>query len=188
MRDDGLTRAGFGPRACAYIIDRAIVFAALCLVRLPVMAASAFGTGRLTAGDFLFDHSVLDVVCWVLSAAYFAALTHFGGATLGKRVMRLRVCRPDGEPLRPVDVIYRETVGRFLSGILCVGYLLVLADGQKRAFHDILCDSCVVYDDVRLPRRETAPAADFGWSVPAGALPADGAPDTPVQEEPEDVC
>ena len=176
MPDKELTRAGFGPRAAAYIIDRVLLLIALAIVRAPFAVAALFGAGRLTAQNFIFDHSVLDVVCWLLASAYFVLLTWFGGATLGKMVMRLRVCREDGEDMRFIDVLYRETVGRFLSGILCLGYLMVLADKRKRGFHDWLCGTCVVYDGVRFrSAQKRVEPADCGWSEPGREAPAAGA-------------
>ena len=45
-----------------------------------------------------------------------------------------------------IDIVYRETVGKFLSGIfLSIGYILVGLDNEKRALHDILCDTRVIY-------------------------------------------
>lgn len=178
MPDKELTRAGFGPRAAAYIIDRVLLLIALAIVRAPFAAASLFGAGRLSTGYFLFDHSVLDVVCWLLASAYFVLMTWFGGATLGKLVMRLRVVREDGEPMRFIDVLYRETVGRFLSGILCIGYLMVLGDRRKRGFHDWLCGTCVVYDgvSVRSTRKTSDEPLDYGWTQPSEAPAAGPAP------------
>ncbi len=184
MPDNALTRAGFGPRAAAYLLDRAILLIGLCLVRLPFGVASLFGANALTAKNFLFDHSFLDVLCWVLSSAYFVLLTWFcGGATLGKRVMRLRVVRADGEPMRFLDVLYRETVGRFLSGIFCIGYLMVLADKDHRAFHDWLCGTAVVYDGVTLPERKRPAPQENAWTPAAGySLPGEHGED---DHEPE---
>lgn len=179
-----MTRAGFGPRAAAYIIDRVLLLIPLAVSRLVFGIGSLFGGGQLVTGYFLFDHSFLDVVCWLLVSAYFVLLTWFGGATLGKMVMRLRVVREDGEPMRFIDILYRETIGRFLSGILCIGYLMVLWDSRKRGFHDWLCGTCVVYDGVAFrtePEKPEEPAG-FDWSQPgeeaaapdeASAAPAD---------------
>lgn len=162
-----MTRAGFGPRAAAYIIDRAILLIALCVVRFPFGLAAFLGANGLTAKSFLFRYSFLDVLCWLVVAAYFVLMTYFTGGTLGKKVMRLRVEKEDGSALGLVDTIYRETVGRFLSGILCLGYLMALADRKKRAFHDYLCDTRVIYDEVAFrardgKERENAPAP--GWT------------------------
>lgn len=195
MPDKELTRAGFGPRAAAYIIDRALLLVALCVVRLPFGIAALFGANGLTAKSFLFRYSFLDVLCWLLAAAYFVLMTYYTGGTLGKKVMRLRVEKEDGSALGLVDTIYRETVGRFLSGILCLGYLLALADKKKRAFHDYLCDTRVVYDDVTFRARDGGerPSA-AGWTPavsaegpaaedsPAAALPA--AEDVPAETAP----
>lgn len=174
MRDNEAIRAGFGVRAAAFVIDRALLVIALGLVRFPVLIAALFGAGRLTARDFLFDYSALDVACWLLSAAYFVLMTYFTGATLGKKVMHIHVESGEGEALRFIDVLYRETVGRFLSGIMYIGYIMALADREKRAFHDWLCGTCVVYDE-KLFRPAEAPAPesiDSGYSVPAvDALP-----------------
>ena len=44
------------------------------------------------------------------------------------------------------EVVFRETVGRFLSAlILSIGYIMIAVDKQKRGLHDILSDTNVVY-------------------------------------------
>ena len=180
MQDNRIA-AGFGVRAAAYIIDRVIVLVPLLFfLRIPAWISALFTGGAFTAKDFFFHYSALDVLCFLLSAAYFVLLTYLSGSTLGKKIMRLRVESQSGEPLRFIDVLYRETVGRFLSGILYLGYIMILADRQNRAFHDWLCDSRVVYDEGVVfrprPRRADAPeATDFsrdtapsgyGYSIP----------------------
>lgn len=173
-----MTRAGFGPRAAAYIIDRAIILVACALVRVPAWLMSLSGGGALTAKSFLFQYSALDVLCWLLASAYLVLMTYYTGSTLGKKLMRLRVEKDDGAALGFADALYRETVGRFLSSIARIGYLMVLADRKKRAFHDYLCDTRVVYDEVvfrvrekktpaALPAEPGAPAYP-GYSIPGG--------------------
>ena len=176
MRDNA-SHAGFGPRAAAYLIDLLIVNAALLIVRIPASVSSLInGTA---ARAFLFQYSALDVFCYLVTAAYFIALTYTTGSTLGKKIMRLRVFRSDGEELRFIDVLYRETVGRFLSGILFIGYFMVLADKENRSFHDWLCGTCVEYADVRFVKRVPKPLPAYsvpgeptGYSMPGNAAPA----------------
>lgn len=197
MPDKEVTRAGFGPRAAAYVIDRAIILAALLIVRVPVWLVSLTGGDALTAKSFLFRYSFLDVLCWLLASAYLVLMTYYTGSTLGKKLMRLRVEKEDGAALSFVDALYRETVGRFLSGIACIGYLMVLADRKKRAFHDYLCDTRVVYDDVvfrvreektsapdRTPAEEiSAPAPVYpGYSVPGETAVLPVATDAETEE------
>lgn len=180
MRDElTVTRAGFGPRAAAFVVDRLLVWLALLFVRLPAAIAGLFGGGGFASRAVLFQYSALDVICFLLSAAYFVLMTYYTGGTLGKKLMRLRVERSDGGPVRFIDILYRETAGRFLSGILFLGYLMVLADKENRAFHDWLCGTCVVYSDVKFRRKQTGadtaaaylPAA-AEYSVPGQAVAA----------------
>ena len=139
-------RAGFWVRLAAYALDRLILAAALVLVKVPVFFAS-FRGGFWSAPVF-FSFTAADILCWLLISAYFVALTACCGATLGKKAMRLRVVRQDtGEKPRFLTVLYRETVGRYLSGILCIGYILIAADSEKRSLHDRICDTLVVYDE-----------------------------------------
>mgnify|MGYP001129076922 FL=1 len=73
-------------------------------------------------------------------------LTYGTGATLGKRAMGLRVVNVNGEKLSLFNLIYRETVGRFLSGLfMCIGYIMIGIDRQKRGLHDVLGDTRVIY-------------------------------------------
>ena len=162
--------APFGPRAAAFLVDRALLAAALLLVRIPAWAASLFAGAP--ARSFLFDHSFADVLCWLLSALYFILLTYFTGGTLGKKLMRVRVAAADGKPLRLVDVIYRETIGRFLSGIMYIGYFMALVDREHRAFHDWLCGTCVVSEPAAARAESAVPAAGErgAEAVPAPAL------------------
>lgn len=150
-------RAGFGPRAAAFVIDRLLLVLALLFVRIP-----AFFSGGGTA--ILFRFTAADIVCYVLACVYFILLTHFTGSTLGKKVMGLRVEKEDGSKPSAVDVIYRETVGRYLSGILYLGYIMALADSRHRAFHDYICDTRVVYDGKVVhpqPQAELEKNADY---------------------------
>jgi len=67
------------------------------------------------------------------------------GATPGKMALGLAVVRPDGG-----KISYQRAFGRyfaeFLSSlILCVGYLMAAFDDEKRALHDRICDTRVIY-------------------------------------------
>ena len=50
------------------------------------------------------------------------------------------------EKLTLFNVVYRETVGRFLCSLpVNIGYIVAGIDSEKRGFHDLLCDTRVVY-------------------------------------------
>ncbi len=66
------------------------------------------------------------------------------GTTLGKRLMNLKVVRPDGKP-----VSYLQSAGRSLGKIpswmlLYVGFLMPFWDSERRALHDHMAGTRVV--------------------------------------------
>lgn len=139
--------AGFWVRLAAFIIDQAIVGMALMFVRLSLnIIRLLFGAPALT-GRLLFSFSLRDIVLYCCGVLYFIICTYYAGTTPGKRLMNLRVISADGNEHIPfINVLYRETVGRFLSGfLLSIGYLLIALDRDKRGLHDILCDTRVIY-------------------------------------------
>lgn len=174
MADNQAFRAGFGARLAAYVIDRLILLVPVLLLRGISGLVRLFSLDFSAAKSVFFDYSAMDVFCYLLVAAYFVTLTYFTGSTLGKKVLRLRVTDENGEALTFINVLYRETIGRFLSGILFAGYLMALVDRSHRTFHDWLCDSCVVYAEgtfrpgQRTDPEDEAPSAlpAYGYSVP----------------------
>ena len=140
--------AGFWVRLAAYVIDSVIVAIGLLVVRLAWIGIGALISGTILDENVLFHYSLKDIVLYIFKVMYFALLTWCTGTTIGKRLMNLRVVPADGnEKLSFVDVLYRETVGRFLCGIsIWIGYIIVGIDKEKRGFHDMLCDTRVVYE------------------------------------------
>lgn len=139
--------AGFWVRWAAYMIDSVIVFCALLVVRLFFAGISAIIEGTFLERGILFQYTLKDIVLYLFQVMYFILCTYMTGTTLGKRALNLRVIRADGEE-RPelMDVIYRETIGRFLCSLsVWIGYLLVGFDKEKRGLHDMLCDTRVIY-------------------------------------------
>lgn len=140
--------AGFWVRLAAYVIDSVIVAIGLLFVRLAWIGIGALISGTILDENVLFHYSLKDIVLYIFKIMYFALLTWCTGTTIGKRLMNLRVVPADrNEKLSFVDVLYRETVGRFLCGIsIWIGYIIVGIDKEKRGFHDMLCDTRVVYE------------------------------------------
>ena len=127
-------------------MDKLIVGAGLLAAGLMLSGISTFLDGAGLDGNLLFQYTWKDVLLYLLGAAYFILCTYYTGTTVGKRLFQLRVVSEDGGKLSLTDVIYRETVGRFLCGIVMMaGYLMAGLDKEKRGLHDILCDTRVVY-------------------------------------------
>jgi len=144
--ESGRVYAGFFVRFAAYIVDSLIIGAGLLLIKIPIWFATA-GTDHLLGREFIFEYSVLDIVYYVLRVCYFALLTYYTGATLGKKLFHLQVISSEDRKPTLFEIAFRESVGRFLSRlIVCAGYIMVGADKRKRGLHDILSDTYVVYE------------------------------------------
>lgn len=134
--------AGFFTRLLAYMIDCMISGMVVGMVTIPLRIAS--GSVDFLSDNFIFHFTVVDVISYVGVAAYFVLLTYFAHATLGKMLLHLQVVTDEKE-WTFINILYRETIGRFLSAIFNIGYLAVVVTQKKQGFHDMLCDTYVVY-------------------------------------------
>ncbi|MBF0570816.1 MAG: RDD family protein [Candidatus Omnitrophica bacterium] len=106
---------------------------------LPVMV-QAHGKPAFGPGYWIYM-----LVNLSLSFFYFTWFIAKYGATLGKMACGIKVVGADGS-----NIGYGRAVGRyfskFLSGIiLCIGYFMIGSDSEKRALHDRICNTRVVY-------------------------------------------
>lgn len=145
--DNQVTFGGFFVRMAAYLIDGIIVGIGLLFVRLSIALLGVFAAKEIFTSAIIFNFTLKDVVLYLCGAAYFIVLTYCTGTTLGKKAMNLRVVGKNGMKPTLFQIIYRETVGRFLCSVtLGIGYLMVGIDRQKRGLHDVICDTYVVYE------------------------------------------
>ncbi len=84
-------------------------------------------------------------LAYAIAMVYEAAFLHYRGATPGKMALGLKVVRSNGDSLG-----WGVSFGRYLmhivSGlILLIGYIMVAFDSEKRALHDRVCDTRVIY-------------------------------------------
>ena len=101
------------------------------------------------------------VLAFVWTVAYFTFFWSATGQTPGNRVMRIRVeDAVSGETIRMRRAFLRF-FGLLLSALLlCIGFLMILVDRRRRALHDRLLRTAVVYVPENLPpaRRGLSPA------------------------------
>ena len=132
-------------RLAAYLIDMIFLGLATFIVKVPMFFAS-FNPDSFLSKPLLFKFNFVDILFYVIGAAYFILLTYYTGSTFGKKLLNLKVISSDSEKLTLINVIYRETIGKYLSSVvLCIGYILIGFDEQKRGLHDMLCDTRVIY-------------------------------------------
>ena len=178
--------AGFFVRLAAYLIDWLIISTALLFVRVPVLISGMMG-GNILTKDFIFKYSVTDIACYLAGAAYFILMTYYTGSTLGKKLFQLKVVSADADRDKPSlwEIFYRETVGKFISKVvLYVGYIMVMVQQEKRGIHDLLSDTCVVYDHAPAVKNRMGSQpegqAQASQPVQTGAMPqAEAQPGSP---------
>ena len=138
---------GFFVRMFARLIDLVLAGLASLLLSIPVILICRLLPGDIESRGILFQYTICDIWRYLVRTAYFVTGTFVWGRTVGKRILNLRVVSAnEGEKLNLLNSIYRETVGRYLSAILLIGYIMCGIDEEKRALHDRLCDTRVIYD------------------------------------------
>lgn len=149
--------AGFGARLGAWILDSlivgipSVVLAVVLAMNLPseITACTVDGQFRLCEGPTTASALIILFVNLGLGAfslfLYYPYLDGVKGGTPGKRMIGLRVV----DDRTGVSIGYGRGLGRSLfkiiSGlVLLLGYLWVIWDREKRAWHDMVVSSRVV--------------------------------------------
>lgn len=159
--------AGFFVRLAAYLVDCLIVGAVLLVVRVPVAISSLVSPDNIIVKDFIFHYSIVDIGIYVLTVSYFIVLTYKTGATIGKKLFHLRVVSVEDRKMTLFEVVFRETIGRFLASLIVnVGYILIGVNQKKHGLHDMLSDTEVIYyhkKEVEVPVfiQEVAGSAEY---------------------------
>jgi len=128
--------AGLFRRLVAMFYDSLLLFSLLLAATALALLATK---GNLNYHNPFFRSSLF-LICFLFFAWFW---TH-GGQTLGMRAWRLRVQRLDGRPITPWQALLR-----FLSAIpslvlLGLGFLWILVDRKKMAWHDRFSESVIV--------------------------------------------
>ena len=134
--------AGFWIRAVAAIID------ALCLAAvefmLIVIAPGISLDIYLDSGAIWGTGTWVDFVTLLTGIAYYTVGVSVWATTIGKRAVGLYVLRPDGSKLGPGRAFARYWAPILSALILFIGFLMVAFREDKRALHDLICDTVVV--------------------------------------------
>lgn len=146
---------GFWIRFLARVIDGIILGVINGIIRVPLMlmfgVGSGLGLGRGVSSDLIFAPALAGVlgisvvIGLAIGVAYDVYFLTAHGATPGKMALGLRVIRADGSPLTPVVALARH-FAEWISGIiLLIGYIMAGFDPEKRALHDRICETRVIY-------------------------------------------
>ncbi len=139
-----LNYAGFWTRFAAYFLDALMLFAVSFGINLIAGLSAAQAIGAQPKGAIALQ-IILFVINLSIGISYEVVLIGKYGATLGKMACKIKVVTADGG-----RVSYLRALGRYfakmLSGFAClIGYIIAAFDGQKRALHDHICNTRVVF-------------------------------------------
>jgi uncharacterized RDD family membrane protein YckC len=147
---------GFWIRFLGRVIDSIILLVINAIVRLPLTLMFGIGTmGMRGLGDarggLIFGPAMAGVlglstlIGIALGAGYEVYFLTAHGATPGKMALGLRVIRADGGPISPMLALGRHFALWVSAFILMIGYIMAAFDPEKRALHDRICETRVVY-------------------------------------------
>jgi predicted Zn finger-like uncharacterized protein len=139
-----LAKAGFWIRVVAAVIDS---FAAGA-IQMTFAALLGVVIGLMNGGDAEAQSGLAIVAGFfsvLIGVAYYVFFTGYCGQTPGKMALRIKVIRTDGSDMDYGRALLRETLGKFVSGIILgIGYLMVAFDPQKQGLHDKIADTYVI--------------------------------------------
>ena len=91
------------------------------------------------------------VIVFIISAIYFFQYLPSSGQTPGKSIMGIQVIKTNGEIPTVTDTFFRNLVGYFIGTLfVMIGFIWVLFDPRKQAWHDKLANTYVV----NMPEKE----------------------------------
>jgi len=137
-------KAGFALRAIAVLIDGIVYGVALLLVGLGLGGIiSSFGDANPQLKAMMILLAIF--VLLALGNLYRVFFIGYCGQTPGKMVTRIKVIRCNGDEIGFGAAIFREVIGKLISGLLLgCGYLMVLFDDNHQGLHDKIADTYVV--------------------------------------------
>jgi uncharacterized RDD family membrane protein YckC len=144
-RDLGLQGhyAGIVTRLVAFAID---VFLAMTLFTLGGNVFEYVFSAVLNRDISLSDRPVIAAIAlalWLL--LYFAYPVAASGRTLGMALVGLEVVSKDGGDVGPGQALLRTIAIPISLVLLAIGILMILLNRQRRALHDLIAGTAVVY-------------------------------------------
>lgn len=146
---------GFWPRAAALIVDMILIYAAFWLLWVPLAKLMGWPVEfkmPMSGSQRLDDFMPLIMIglkqtalSFTLRLIYEVLMNGKYGATLGKMIVGAKIVRLDGSALGYKFAFFRF-LARIVSDLTCyIGYLIVFFREDKRALHDLIAGTRVIY-------------------------------------------
>lgn len=148
--------AGFVSRWISLVIDLAIILTIDVVVAWATVSALKYAGVEARNCESLGSRPLQAGLCYAARWSGVAAGSLFAyayplffwtvtGQTPGKALIGLRIVRLDGRPMSLLTSVLR-LVGFHLSTIaMGLGFLAILGDDKRQAWHDKIARTCVVY-------------------------------------------
>jgi uncharacterized RDD family membrane protein YckC len=135
--------AGFASRFIAFIFDCAVSIGVFMLV----LGAASFAASVLTGSSIHWsrENTWVVVAFFAWEFLYYAYYWTSSGKTLGMVLVGVRVVGRDGSNVGTRQGLIRTLAFPLSFIILGLGFVSILLRGDRRALHDLLADTEVVY-------------------------------------------
>lgn len=143
--------AGLGSRAIAYIIDNLImtfINIFLIIIAVVLFAASPDLGAMIEANSYIV--AILLIGLFLINWGYFIVLEfYWGGKTIGKKIMGIRVIQENGHSLTFLSSLIRNLLRIIdqLPAYNLLGIIMIYFNSKKKRVGDLLAGTIVVYDE-----------------------------------------
>ncbi len=168
--------AGPLSRLLAYVIDLFVILGGFTLFSVGVNFVFGNVISDLNV-EFTREGLVGFLLFWSWAYLYYAVSLAVAGRTLGMGIIGLRVVRKSGSPLKVHQAFVRTLVMPLSFIIFGLGFIGLLFGRKRRALHDWIAGTVVVYDWGDRPAEMSTPLTQ--WLVRQNA--GDVAKDTQSQ-------
>jgi uncharacterized RDD family membrane protein YckC len=154
------TLAGIGNRAYALIIDD-IILGLILIIFLISWALFSYFLYEVVNIDSLIDSKTIGLwlvaiqllITFSIYVGYFTFFeTLWQGQTLGKRIVKIRVIREDGRPIRLPQATLRALL-RPLDDVFFLGMFLIILNKSEKRLGDWLAGTLVIQEEQNLPAK-----------------------------------
>jgi len=148
---------GFWPRLAAYILDRFVLGALFIAIWTPIAGPRHWTVPALPEDTtpanvqhfrdeaaVWMDHAL--PIFYPIFLVYDVLMTGRFGATLGKMAIGAKITLVDGKPIGYSRALLRWLAARLSEFCFFFGYFMILTNPEKRALHDWLAGTKVVYN------------------------------------------
>lgn len=146
----GMRYAGFWWRFLGALIDGVILGTVSRILQYAMFPSMGVITATPPSAGFEALGPALAILGWAMLLSTAITVTYSTwfmgalGATPGMMALGLKVVRPDGSAIGYGRAFARYFAALLSSLILFIGYLLIVFDPEKRALHDMICDTRVI--------------------------------------------